>query len=174
MIRLRIAIPGLFLAVALLAQAPEADSAAVARDAWRQAVPLARAREWLPARELVRRAFQAWPQQQVYVYGYAALSARVGDTAESARALTQLADMGLARDLAADESFATLRDLPAFRDLARRFAANAAPLARNARRDAPHARFLSRGDLPRPRDRRVVPRQRPAPQGRAGPPGRLQ
>ena len=131
MIRLRIAIPGLFLVPALLAQSPEADSARVAREAWRQAVPLIRSRDWGAARSLARRAFLAWPAQPVYVYAYAALSARQRDTAETLRALALFADMGLTRDLAADSSFAGLRESPALRNIIGRLAANAAPLARS-------------------------------------------
>jgi sugar lactone lactonase YvrE len=103
----------------------------VAREAWRQAVPLSRAGDLAGARALVRRAFLAWPGQQVYIYGYAALSARLRDTAETVRALTLLADLGLSRDLAADSSFAALRQLPELQKLARRLEANTAPLARS-------------------------------------------
>jgi sugar lactone lactonase YvrE len=121
----------LLFAARLAAQAPEADSARVAREAWRRAGPLARAGDLAGARDLVRRAFLAWPGQQAYVDGYAALSARLRDTAEAVRALTLLADLGLSRDLAADSSFAALREVPALKELARRLLANAAPLARS-------------------------------------------
>jgi DNA-binding beta-propeller fold protein YncE len=109
----------------------EADSARVAREAWRQAIPLARRHEWAAARALVRRALEAWPVQQAYVYGYASLSARVQDTAETVRALSLLADLGLSHDLSAEEEFAGLRNVPALRAVSRRLAANAAPRVRS-------------------------------------------
>jgi sugar lactone lactonase YvrE len=117
--------------VAPLHAQAEADSARVAREAWRQAAPLVRRHEWAAARALVRRAFEAWPVQQAYVFGYAALSARVQDTAETVRALTLLADLGLSHDLSAEEEFAGLRNAPALRAVSRHLAANAAPLVRS-------------------------------------------
>lgn len=129
-------IAAVFSAV-LIAGAPpvraqaEADSARVAREAWRQAIPLARRHEWDAARALVRRAFDAWPVQQAYISGYAALSARVLDTAETVRALDLLADLGLSHDLVADEGFTGLRDAPALAAVSRRLAVNAAPLVRS-------------------------------------------
>jgi len=115
---------------ALAAQA-EVDSAGVARDAWRQAVPLFRRQEYAAARDLVRRAYQAWPGQPVYVAGYAALSARLLDTAATLEALGLLADLGLSTDLAGSADFAALRDAPALRPVAKRLAVNAAPLAQS-------------------------------------------
>jgi sugar lactone lactonase YvrE len=109
----------------------EADSARVAREAWRQAVPLLRRQEFREARGHVRRAYQAWPAQPVYVQGYAALSARLQDTAATVEALELLADLGLSADLATDPAYAALRDVPALRAVSRRLAANAAPLARS-------------------------------------------
>ncbi|HSE52404.1 MAG TPA: hypothetical protein VLB00_09445, partial [Gemmatimonadales bacterium] len=108
----------------LLSAQAEADSARVAREAWRQAVPLFRRQEYAAARELVRRAYRAWPSQPVYVAGYAAVSARVLDTAATLEALTLLADLGLSADLAGGADFAGLRDAPALREVARRLAAN--------------------------------------------------
>lgn len=108
------------------AQAP--DSARVAREAYRAAIPLYRRGEYGAAREQLRRAFTAWPAQQVYVRSYAALSARAQDTAEAVRALTLLADLGLTADLDADSDFAALRAVPAVQAVASRLAANAQPL----------------------------------------------
>ena len=82
----------------------EVDSARVAREAWRQAAPLIRRQDWAGARAVVRRAFAAWPGQPVYANAHAALSARVRDTAETARALGHLADLGLTVDIAKDEA----------------------------------------------------------------------
>ncbi len=121
---------GLLTSSSLSAQA-EVDSARVARDAWRQAGPLYQRHEWAAARALVRRAFEAWPAQQEYVYAYAALSARLADTSETIRALGRLADLGLARDLSADPDFTALRDAPALGPVLRRLAQNAAPLTRS-------------------------------------------
>lgn len=121
----------LALAVPARAQYPAIDSARVARDAWRQAVPLVRRQEWAPAREHVRRAFEAWPAQPFYVTAYASLSARLRDTGQTLRALTHLADLGLALDIAADSDFALVRDAPALRGVIRRLAANAAALPKS-------------------------------------------
>jgi len=115
----------------LAAQYPALDSATAARDAWRLAVPLVRRKEWSAARDQVRRAVAAWPQQQFYIGAYASLSARLSDTAETIRALTQLADLGLSLDVAADSDFALVRDAPALRPVLHRLAANAAPAQRS-------------------------------------------
>lgn len=115
----------------LSAQA-EVDSARVAREAWRQAVPLLRRQEYSGARDLVRRAYQAWPAQPVYVARYAALSARLLDTTATLDALGLLADLGLSVDLAGDDDFAALRNAPALGPVARRLAANAAPFAESS------------------------------------------
>ena len=120
----------LFAPPGLSSQA-EADSARVARGAWRKAVPLIRRQEYPAARDLVRRAYQAWPGQPVYVAGYAALSARVLDTAATLEALGLLADLGLSADLAGDADYAALRDAPALRGIARKLATNALPLAQS-------------------------------------------
>jgi sugar lactone lactonase YvrE len=117
---------GLLYAAPLQAQYPEVDSARVAREAWRQAAPLVRRKEWSAARDQVRRAFEAWPAQPFYVSAYAALSARLFDTAQTVRALTQLADFGLTLDVGTDSAFALVRDAPALRPVIRRLAANAA------------------------------------------------
>jgi len=116
----------------LIAQYPENDSARTAREAYRQAIPLLRKHDSAAARALVRRAFLAWPVQPFYAIGYASLSALAADTAETIRALDWLARLGLTHDLAADQDFAALRDAPSLRKVARRLAANAAPLARSA------------------------------------------
>jgi sugar lactone lactonase YvrE len=122
---------GLALAVPGAAQHPAADSAQAARDAWRQAVPLIRRKEWAPAREHARRAFEAWPAQPFYVAAYASLSARMSDTAQTVRALTHLADLGLGLDVAADSDFALVKNAAALRGVVRRLAANAAPMAKS-------------------------------------------
>jgi sugar lactone lactonase YvrE len=113
------------------AQYPELDSARVAREAWRQAAPLARRREWGAARDLARRAFEAWPAQPFYVSVYASLSARLSDTTQTLRALTLLADQGLSLDVAADSAFAPVRDAPPLRAVLRRLAANAEPMPKS-------------------------------------------
>ena len=108
----------------------EADSARVAREAYRAAIPLYRRGEYAAAREQVRRAFNAWPMQQVYPRAYAMLSARLSDTAETVRALTLLADMGLTAELS-DSDLAAVREAPAVKAVAARLAANAAPLIKS-------------------------------------------
>lgn len=132
-VTLRVALLAFCLAFPpLLSAQAEADSARVAREAWRQAAPLFRRQEYAAARELVRRAYLAWPSQPAYVAGYAAASARVLDTAATLEALTLLADLGLSVDLTGRADFAGLRDAPALREVARRLAANASPMAESA------------------------------------------
>ena len=113
------------------AQYPEVDSARVAREAWREAAPLIRRREWSAARDQVRRAFEAWPAQPFYAGAYASLSARLSDTAQTLRALTHLADLGLSLDVAADSTFGPVKGAPALRPVLRRLAANAAPFEKS-------------------------------------------
>jgi sugar lactone lactonase YvrE len=122
---------GLAFAGPARAQYPAADSARVARDAWRQAAPLVRRHEWAPAREHARRAFAAWPAQPFYVTAYASLSARLSDTTQTLRALTHLADLGLGLDVAADSDFVLVRDAPALRGVIHRLTANAAPMPKS-------------------------------------------
>ena len=92
------------------AQYPATDSAQVARP-----TPGARPSRWCgagngaPAASNVRRAFEAWPAQAFYVTAYAALSAVCSTTAQTLRALTYLADLGLTTDVANDEDLAPLR-----------------------------------------------------------------
>lgn len=127
----RLALLACLIAPTVLSAQAEVDSARVARDAWRQAVPLYRRQQYGAARDLVRRAYQAWPGQPAYVARYAALSARLLDTAAALDALGLLADLGLSADLAGDADYAALRDAPALRPVARRLAANAASLAQS-------------------------------------------
>lgn len=142
---LSLALSGVGLTSRLPAQA-ETDSAKVARDAWRQASPLIRRGAWAEARTIVRRAFEAWPGQAAYASAYAALSARVQDTSETARALGRLADMGLSVDLAAREEYAAVKDAPALRAVARRLLANAEPVARGTTAvTLPEADFFPEG-----------------------------
>lgn len=124
----------------------EADSARVAREAWRLAGPLIRRGTWAEARTMVRRAFEAWPGQAAYANAYAALSARVQDTAETLRALSRLAEMGLSVDLTTQDDFASLRDAPSLRAVTRRLAANAEPLVRGVLKvTLPEADFFPEG-----------------------------
>lgn len=113
-------------------QYPEIDSARVAREAWRQAAPLVRRKEWAAARDLARRAFEAWPQQPYYATVYASLSARLSDTAQTVRALTHVADLGFSLDVAADSDFVKVREAPVLRPVIRRLAANAEPWSKSS------------------------------------------
>jgi hypothetical protein len=112
-----------------LAAQAEVDSARAAREAWRQAGGLLRRQDIAGAREQLRRAHLAWPGQPFYGIRYAAVSARLLDTAATATVLGLLADQGVALDIAADSDFAGLRDVAVIRTLGRRLAANGAPLA---------------------------------------------
>ena len=127
-------------AAALAAEAParqsagprtRADSAQVARTAWRAAMRAYRADSFEVARAKGAEARAAWPSQPAYVYGLAALSARVGDAAEAARWLAAYADLGAGADIARDDDFAAVRDSASVRAAAARVAANLTPTGRS-------------------------------------------
>ena len=118
----------------------------MAREAWRQAVPLYRRQEYGAARDLVRRAYQAWPGQPAYVARYAALSARLLDTAAVLEALGLLADLGLSADLAGDADFAALRDATGTPD---RCAGGSRPTPRRSRKAGSRRHSPRRISFPR-------------------------
>jgi sugar lactone lactonase YvrE len=73
------------------------------------------------------------PGSPTIVYNLAATAARLGHVEEALSRLTQLADAGLAYDLAADDDFASLADRPAFRAVSERLNANRHALGKSSR-----------------------------------------
>ncbi|MGE5175509.1 MAG: hypothetical protein ACM3JJ_03965, partial [Hyphomicrobiales bacterium] len=114
-----------------------ADSAAVARAAWRDARRALAARDTTAAATFAGRAHAAWPAQWVYAYGRASLAASAGDAPGAAAALRDLAALGAGPDLDRDDALAALAASPAGRaagvpealDAVR---ANRAPIAASA------------------------------------------
>ena len=94
--------------------APEADSAGAARAAYRRAIAAYRQRDLATARAEMRRAAKAWPAQQAYLEGSAALAAVARDTTDAAAWLEQLAALGVGPDIAGDTAFAAFAGAPAF------------------------------------------------------------
>ncbi len=79
-----------------------AESAAVARDAWREARAARSEKRYADATALAARAHAAWPGPWVYAYGLASMAALAGDGATCARGLEELAALGAGPDLARD------------------------------------------------------------------------
>lgn len=119
-----IVIPGVALAQApngsTASVAPQADSAGAARDAYRRAIAAYRQRDLATARAEMRRAAEAWPAQQAYLEGSAALAAVARDTADAAAWLERLAALGIGPDVAGDTAFAGFAGSPAFDSVAAR------------------------------------------------------
>lgn len=107
---------------------PAVDSATAARAAWARASAAMRAGDAASARREATRAATAWPSQPAYIWGRAVTSARVADTAGTLRALTDLAGLGLGRDLRTDPSISALLAIPAFAAIAARHDANRGPM----------------------------------------------
>ncbi|HEX6048242.1 MAG TPA: hypothetical protein VFZ21_03205 [Gemmatimonadaceae bacterium] len=89
-------------------RAPQADSAAVARAAYRRAIVAYRQRDLATARAEMRRAAEAWPAQQAYLEGAATLAAIARDTTAAAAWLDRLAALGVGPAIAGDTAFAAL------------------------------------------------------------------
>jgi len=112
--------------------APQADSAAQARAAYRRAVGAYRQRDIATARQEMRRAAELWPTQQVYIEGAASLAAVARDTADAARWINRLAELGIGSAVAGDTGYRALVGAKVFDDAATRLAAATAPVARSA------------------------------------------
>jgi hypothetical protein len=105
-----------------------ADSAAAARNAWREARTAVAAHDTATAFARARRAHEAWPAQWVYAYGLASMSAAVGDTATAAGALDDLWQIGAGPDFARDTTLVALAARsPAVRTAMAHVAENRAP-----------------------------------------------
>lgn len=123
----------LLLVVSAASAAAQADSlAGAAREHYRGA--LAAAREGTPARarDLAVLAARAWSGQPAYAWAAALFSARLADTAGTARWLGHLADLGGWRDLRADSAFRAVIGAPPVARAVERLEANRRPLARSA------------------------------------------
>ena len=99
----------------------------LARTRWREAAAARREGHLEKAHALAAEAQASWPTQAAYAYGLAALSARLGDAAATARWLDVSADLGLGVDLARDDSFAKVLDSLPVRAAAERLARNQEP-----------------------------------------------
>jgi len=108
--------------------APQADSAGVARAAYRRALAAYRQRDLATARAEMRAAAQAWPTQQVYLQAAASLAAAARDTTDAVAWLDRLAALGVGPDLSADTAFAALAGAPAFDSAAARLRRATAPV----------------------------------------------
>src|SRR5688572_1103736 len=119
-----IVIPGVVLAQtpngSTASVAPQADSAGAARDAYRRAIVAYRQHDLVTARAEMRRAAEAWPAQQAYLEGSAALAAAARDTTDAAAWLGRLAALGIGPDVAGDTAFAGFVGSPAFDSAAAR------------------------------------------------------
>ena len=111
--------------------APQADSAALARAAYRRAVTAYRQRDLPTARQEMRRAAEMWPTQQVYLESAASLAALARDTADAAMWLGRLADLGVGNGVATDTAYRALVGATAFDAAASRLSAATSPLARS-------------------------------------------
>ncbi len=105
-----------------------ADSAQRARAAYRLAVAAYGQHDLTTARREMLRAADAWPTQQVYLEAAARLAAIAGDTADAARWLGRLADLGIGNGVANDTIFAALAGAPAFAAAAARLGSATAPV----------------------------------------------
>ncbi len=96
------------LAWPFAAGASPADSAAVARQAWREAVQAKQKGDRLAAMLKAERAHQAWPMQWYYAYGLALLAAEAGEPSTTARALDDLAALGSGIEFLEDTTLVAL------------------------------------------------------------------
>lgn len=105
----------------------EVDSAAVARGAWAKASDALRVGDLNGARVQIARAASAWPTQPAYLWAQAVLATRADDSVAALAALRRYLGLGLGRT-GAESTFARYAGRPAFRNVFRRLAENAAPV----------------------------------------------
>jgi len=79
----------------------------------------------------MRHAAELWPTQQAYLESSASLAAAARDTADVARWLGRLADLGIGSNIRGDTTYRALVGAKAFDDAASRLAAATAPAARS-------------------------------------------
>jgi sugar lactone lactonase YvrE len=111
--------------------APQADSAAQARAAYRRAVAAYRQRDLAGARQEMRHAAELWPTQQVYLESAASLAAAARDTADVARWIDRLADLAIGNPVERDTAYRAFAGAAVFDAAAARLSAATAPLARS-------------------------------------------
>lgn len=111
-----------------------ADSAAVARAAYRRAGEALQAKDRAAARREIERAATAWPTEEAYPWARAALAAQDGDTAVTLDALRSYAALGLGRDLGASSSLSAFMALPGFTAVRAAHDENRAPLVNSVTR----------------------------------------
>ncbi len=109
-----------------------ADSAAAARNAWREAREARSRGDHVGAMLRAERAHAAWPMQWYYAYGWASLAAEAGEPSTTARALDDLAAIGAGPDLSTDSTLMAMgRENITVQTSLQRVAANRAPLVRS-------------------------------------------
>ncbi len=108
-----------------------AESAQVARVAYRQAAEAFRRQDVAAAHEATERAARAWPAQPAYLYAAARLAALAGDPAGALGWLRRYAALGQGGDPAADSAFRPLARAAGFRTVAEQVRRNGEPLVRS-------------------------------------------
>jgi len=112
--------------------APQADSAAQARAAYRRAVGAFRQKDLGTARQEMRRAAELWPTQQAYVESAASLAAAARDTTDVTHWLARMGDLGVGVWVPGDTAFAAFAGNRAFDDAVAKLVAATRPVARSA------------------------------------------
>jgi sugar lactone lactonase YvrE len=136
------------LASRLAAQtgSPIADSASIARAAWRRANAAMQSGDLVGARAEVERAATAWPTQEAYLWGRVAIAARANDTIAVASALESYATLGLGRDLRREQVLSSVINAPALASVIAKHELNRAPLVRGSvRATIPDSTFWAEG-----------------------------
>jgi len=134
-VRVRVLGAGLLVPALLIAQQPTgyaaADSAAVARAAFRAANAAIAKHDTAAALRAVDRAAAAWPTQEGYLWARTIVAAMARDTARVVSALNAYADNGFGRDVASDARLAPLLSLSGAAGAAKRIHDNFGPLVRS-------------------------------------------
>ena len=110
---------------------PQADSAREARAAYRRSVVAYRNRDVANARREMATAAAWWPTQQVYLEGAARLAALARDTADAARWLGRLADLGIGAPVDRDTTFRAFSGAAVFDAAISRLRLATAPVPRS-------------------------------------------
>jgi sugar lactone lactonase YvrE len=123
-----------------------ADSASIARAAWRRATSAMQSGDLAGARAEVERAANAWPTQEAYLWGRAVIAARANDTIAVASALESYATLGLGRDLKREQALAGVIGAPALAPVISKHDLNRSPLVRGSvRATIPDSTFWAEG-----------------------------
>ena len=128
--RLLVWLPAACCLGAATASGQVADSAAVARGQYREAVTSLRAGDTAAALTSLARAASAWPAQGVYHAAYARLAAASGHQAEALRALRRLVSLGYGWERS-DSAATALAGSPEYPALEQAMLAATAPLRRS-------------------------------------------